>query len=177
MALSTRPPSPPPSPPGPAAAAPAAFQPQRLGKHALDVKITPLARDLSPSDRHEFAERELDLASRFDLTSPRNMRRWRHYLAGSAVAFPLLMWLLTPIGMRFVFFHLIAAAAFGTAMAFLRLRGARVGFALMSAAALDCVLSGHGYFLGRVLGVIALAVFFLLGLALGVSESLGRDGE
>ena len=66
---------------------------------------------------------ERDLVTRFDLSNPRSLRRWRHYLVGSVLVLPLLTWLLTGIAWRYILVELLVAAAYATAMAFLRMRG------------------------------------------------------
>lgn len=173
---STRP-APPPLPPQAGAAAPAGapgslFRPQRLAPHALDVTVNEHVRAMPPAMRDEVLERERTLAGRFDLWSPRAIRRVRHYVAGSLVALPLLHWLFSPIGFHCLWIQLPLAGLFGVVMGLFALRGAAAGCALLATGVLTHLLAGYRLGMGSVL---ILACYFVVGLALGVSESLSAD--
>ena len=156
------------------AAKPPPFKPQRLDRHALDVAVGPTLRSMPPLIRDEIVEREQELAARFDLWSPRNVRRVRHYVAGSMVGLPLLNWLFTPLGFGALWIQLPLAGVFGVVMGLFSPRGAAAGFLLLGTGLLTLLLAGYsiGFSIST---VFVFAAYFAIGLALGVSENLSRD--
>jgi hypothetical protein len=150
------------------------FKPQRLDRHALDVQVGPVLRSMPPAMRDELVEREQDLAQRFDLWSPRNVRRVQHYVAGSLVGLPLLNWLFTPLGFHALWIQLPIAGVFGVVMGLFSPRGVAAGFLLVGTGLLTLLLAGYGlsFSFGSVIVFVA---YFAIGLALGVSENLSRD--
>jgi hypothetical protein len=129
---------------------------------------------MPPAMRDEAVQREQELAARFDLWSPRNVRRLRHYVAGSLIGLPLLNWFFMPIGFGYLWIQLPVAALFGVVMALFSPRGAAAGFLLLGAGLLTLLLAG--YRIGFCAGTMFLfAAYFAIGLALGVSEDLSRD--
>jgi hypothetical protein len=69
------------------------------------------------------------------------------------------------------------ASIYATAMAFLRLRGAAAGFLLMGAGAATFAATGCGGVIVSLGGVFTLVLFFMIGLALGISESMTSEGD
>lgn len=153
---------------------PPPFKPQRLDRHALDVQMGPTLRSMPPLMRDEIVEREQDLAARFDMWSARNVRRVRHYVAGSMVGLPLLNWLFTPLGLDALWIQLPLAGVFGVIMGLFSPRGMAAGFLLVGTGLLTLLLAGYAIVLsfGTLFVFIA---YFMVGLALGVSENLSRD--
>jgi hypothetical protein len=149
-------------------------------RNAFQIRAGLGAGELEDALRAEARLRERQLSARLYMMffTRAGLRRLFHYVLGSVVMIPLLNVVLTPLTLRDLRIQLATAAAFGVLMALFRPRGMTVGLLLAATLLATLTLTGHVGSLDEALNVIlALLVYFGLGLALGVSENIVRHGE
>ena len=149
--------------PGAPAAAPAVAQPPKIGDPELEAM--------------READRQIDASMR--PLSERGKRRWKAYVLGSMVFFPLATWMLTPAGLNGLWLQLIVAALYGTFLAFARPTGILAALVTLLAGVVTQAIAGTptGGFHGLLL-TLGLCMYATLGFILGMTlQAAHVDGE
>lgn len=125
--------------------------------------------------------RAADRARDLDLhpLSARNKRRWKLYVLGAMIFFPLVTYVLTETGLRALWFQLPVAALYGTYVAYARPSAVPAALATVAAGVLTQLVAGvsrndvHG-----LVFVLGLILYLAVGLVVGVTETSNHvNGE
>jgi hypothetical protein len=149
-------------------------------RNALQIREGLAAGALEKALLEEARVRERQFARRLYLTffTRRGLTRLTHHVLGALLVLPLLGIVITPLTVADLRLTVILAATFGVAMALIQPRGITVGFLLAATGLTTFALAGLLVSLENVLNVLfSLLVYFGLGYALGITESIVRQGE
>jgi nitrate reductase NapE component len=157
---------------------PALFQPTRLAKRSLDVQVTSGMRRMGANERNEVLERQQQILDRFELRSPRRMRRLKTFVIGSVVLFPLLTAVVTSLGFGGYVWQVLLAAVYGSVLGVWRLGpGFTAALTMLTGFVTVKVVSGSSLFELSFGSILALALYGIVGFAIGISDDLTRDEE
>jgi hypothetical protein len=157
-------------------AGPALFQPTRLAKRSLDVQVTSGMRQMGKDERAEVLERQQQFLDRFELRSPRRLRRLKIFVIGSVVLFPVLTAVVTSLGFRGYGWQILLAAVYGGVLGVWRLgAGFTAALTMLTGIVTVKVVSGSSLFSLSFGSILALALYGIIGFAIGISDDLSRD--
>ncbi len=116
------------------------------------------------------ALREQDAADdeRFDPFGEAMKKRWKLYVVGAVIFFPLVTALLTPAGFSALYFQIPIAAAYGTYLAYARPTGVMAALATLAAGLLSLLATGHLHLDFSI--VVAMIAYAFVGYVIGISE-------
>ena len=104
----------------------------------------------------------------FDRFSQAALRRWKLYVLGAVLCFPVYTWFFTSAGFQSLWFQVLVSAALGTFFAFQRPTGSPAVAATVGAGLIIQAWTGH---IMPSFGLLMTVIFYgLLGGALGVAE-------
>lgn len=156
---------------------PPAFVPEKLGKRDLDVTVPAHLRVLPTETIENVNRTKHEMLDRWRVHNPRFQRRLKHYVAGSAVAFPLVTAMFSPTGFGSFALQILLSAGFGVLLAYARPTGLKAGLLTLAFGML--LLWTCGPPIVTYLALICTALLYLvIGFAIGAQEDLAAsDGS
>ena len=100
--------------------------------------------------------------------SPRLKRRWKMYVIGAVIFFPLATWFFTPAGFKSLWFQVLVSAAYGSYLAHARPTGTGAVLSTLLAGLTILGFTGHA---APGFGLLMSLVFYgLIGAVIGIGE-------
>ncbi len=127
-------------------------------------------RMLPQEAQDEFMMKRLAQEQRFALTGERMKRRAIMYGIGGAIGLVLVN-VMTPVGWALFPVQLLLGAVYGVVLAYMRFTGPMGGFTFLFTGVLSMLITGHTAILTSFMGAFSCALYFCMGLAVGISEA------
>lgn len=153
----------------------AGFRPAALNPRALEVHVTSGMREMPAAIRQEMVERANRLARMHDVLTPRRLAHVVRYAAGAVLCVPLINLLVTSVGFTRWWAQALVALVYGVVAGFARLTGSAAAVLLMGAGIVSVEVTGFSLLRPSYGSLLALMLYYALGLALGTSDDLARD--